>query len=123
MHIAYGIASEGIGHCTRSEAVIQQLIRQGHTIDIFTSGRAYEVLKKKHLDVHKIKGFHLVYDKNAVCLNWSVLTNLAKLPKELIPTIRTLATVFRKKQPQIIISDFEFFTAAVGKLLMIPVIA
>jgi len=123
VHIAYGIASEGMGHCTRSEAVIEYLLKQGHTVDIFTSKRAYEVLKKKYQRVHKIKGFHLVYENTSVSLNQSIFSNIATLPHEFVSTIRVLVKVFRQTRPQVIISDFEFFTSAVGKLLMIPVIA
>jgi len=46
MRILYGVSGEGMGHSTRSAAIID-VIRKEHKIKIVSSGKPYEYLKKK----------------------------------------------------------------------------
>jgi uncharacterized protein (TIGR00661 family) len=112
-----------MGHCTRSDTVIEYMLKKGHEVIIFTSGRAYEVLSKKYPSVHCIKGFWLNYENGMLNIGKSIMTLIKHLPKELLPTLKTLTKELVRHKPHVIISDFEFFTTAAGRVLGIPVIA
>ena len=49
--IIYGVLGEGMGHATRSSAVIEYLLKKGHHVHIFTSNRAVDFLSKKFKNV------------------------------------------------------------------------
>jgi uncharacterized protein (TIGR00661 family) len=122
--IAYGISSEGMGHATRSNAVIEHLQEQGHDVHIFTSDRAYDFFEKKNFNqLYRIKGFHLIYKGDELANTTSFFNLFKTLPKDFFPTLRTIANEFYTIKPDIIVSDFEFFTAFFGKHLGIPVIS
>jgi uncharacterized protein (TIGR00661 family) len=123
MRIVYGVASEGMGHATRSHAVIEWLLSKGHEVHIFTSDRAFDFFSKKYANVYRIKGFHLVYDKNRLDSNKSLLWNIRHLPEGFMPAMQTIAKAFKELKPNVVISDFEFFTDFLGKAAGIPVVA
>lgn len=122
MRIAYGVASEGMGHATRSQSVIDRLIRHGHSVEIFSSDRAYDFFEKKGYRVHRVKGFHLIYEGNRLANAKSALAIVKNLPQGLLPAFRTVAHEFSRFRPHVVVSDFEFFTAFAGKAAGIPVI-
>lgn len=123
MRIAYGVGSEGMGHATRSQAVIDLMLSHGHEVHIFTSDRAFDFFAPKYKNVHRVKGFHLVYEENRLNSRKSVLWNIRHLPEGFMPAIRTVARMFEQLKPNVIVSDFEFFTAFFGRAGGIPVIA
>ncbi len=123
LKIAYGICSEGMGHTTRSIAVIDYLLSKGHEVHIFTSDKAYNLLSRKYSNVYQIKGFHLVYEGDRLKNTRSVINIVKNLPKEFFPSLKKVENTFGEIKPNIVISDFEFFTALMGKRLGIPVIS
>ena len=123
MRIIYGVASEGMGHATRSNAVIERLLKHGHDVHIVTSDRAYDFFLKKGFDVHCVKGFHLVYEENKLSSTKSVIWNVKHLPKGFVPSIDIVAQLFDCVKPDVVISDFEFFTAFYGKATGVPVVS
>ena len=44
MKILYGIPSEGMGHATRSQVIIEHLLESGHDVRLATSERALPLL-------------------------------------------------------------------------------
>ena len=121
--IAYGICSEGMGHATRSQVVIDHLLSKGHEVHIFTSDRAYEFFEKQgYQNIHEIRGFHLVYQKDALRNMHSMFKTLREIPEK-IPAFRIIAQAFKDICPQIVISDFEVFTAFLGSTIRVPVIS
>lgn len=122
--IVYGVSSEGMGHATRSHAVITYLLKKGHDVHILTSDRAYDFFAGKYGErVHRIKGFHLIYEDNKLSNTKSTLAMLKTLSSDLRPTFRTLADCFTHLRPHVVISDFDVFSALFGRWCRIPVIA
>jgi uncharacterized protein (TIGR00661 family) len=123
MKIIYGVSGEGMGHATRSSVVIDYLNKNGHEVHVYSSGRAYEFLSKKHDNVRTIKGFNLIYEGDALKNMRSMFSMLRNLPKEFNTTLKTLANHMYEFRPEVIISDFETFTNLIGIEAGIPVIA
>ncbi len=47
MRILFGVFEYGLGHATRSSLLISELIKQGHSVDIISTGDALNFLKTK----------------------------------------------------------------------------
>jgi UDP:flavonoid glycosyltransferase YjiC (YdhE family) len=63
MKILYGVPSEGMGHATRSQVVVEHLLGRGHDVSIATSDRAFEFLEKTFPGHYfRIEGLHLAYE-------------------------------------------------------------
>ncbi len=121
MRILYGVVGEGMGHATRSRVTIGHLLQQGHHVEIVVSGRAHEMLRKHFGDVHRIHGWHLVYEDNEVKKTRTAWSNLKALAAG-IP--RNIAAFDLKGfQPEVVISDFESWSYLFGMANHIPVIS
>jgi len=121
MRILYGVVGEGMGHATRSRVTIEHLLAQGHHVEIVVSGRAHEMLRKHFSDVHRIHGWHLVYEDNEVKKMRTAWSNLKALAAG-IP--RNIAAFDLKGfEPEVVISDFESWSYLFGMANHIPVIS
>jgi uncharacterized protein (TIGR00661 family) len=50
MRILFGVFDWGLGHATRDMPLIQELLREGHRVDIISTGRALNFLKMHFVD-------------------------------------------------------------------------
>jgi uncharacterized protein (TIGR00661 family) len=123
MIIAYGVASEGMGHYTRSAAAIEYLIAKGHQVHIFTSDKVYDLMSKRFKNVHRIEGFHLVYHDGGLLSSKSTVRIIREIPKKALPTLRKIMTLFEEMQPDAIVSDFEPFVAMAARRMGLPLIS
>lgn len=121
--IIYGICSEGMGHATRSKIVIEELIKKGHEVHIFTSGRAYDFLKKSFDTIYEIKPFNLIYDDNKLKTFKSTVNIIETLPIKLIPSLKNILSIIVSKKPKVVITDHEVLTAIVAKHIGVPTIS
>lgn len=119
--ILYSICGEGMGHAVRSSVIIQHLIKNNDVV-VLSSGRAYGYLSKKFDRVYKIAGFNMIYENNAINNLKTFLMGVKRFPKMLRSDFIILLRLIRKFKPDLIISDFEFFSNLVGKIKNIPVI-
>jgi len=120
MRILYGIAAEGMGHATRAKPILDELAKN-HDVHIVTGSRTFKYLSKYFRAIHHVFNFHIIYRKNSVSTLGIILYNIMRSPLLLFSLLKTifLAVTLR---PQLIISDFDSFTAYAGILLGIPVI-
>jgi uncharacterized protein (TIGR00661 family) len=118
--ILYGVAGEGMGHATRTKAVLEQL--RGHDVTVVSSSRAYQYLRRFFPRVHRIFGFHIIYWNNSVSNAGIFLSTIARLPWLTYSFLRTfwLALTLR---PDVIVTDYEPFTCYAGALLGIPTVS
>jgi uncharacterized protein (TIGR00661 family) len=120
--IVYGIQSTGFGHYTRSKAIIQYLISQGHDIQVVTSGKAVSLLKDEH-DVAPIESFSFSFKGNRVSYSQTLIKQLANMKNIYFDGYQKTLAIVRDFKPDVIITDFEFFSAIAGKQLRIPVVS
>lgn len=122
MRILYGVVGEGMGHATRSRVVIEHLLAQGHEVEIMVSGRAHDMLRKHFKDVHRVHGWHLVYEDNAVKKTRTALSNLLDLAKD-APLLEKAYRQLDDFRPEVVISDFESWTYMYAQAHHLPVIS
>ncbi|MDX9722929.1 MAG: glycosyltransferase family protein [Myxococcota bacterium] len=123
MKILYGVVGDGMGHAIRSSVLIPQLLSWGHELRIMVSGRAHAFLKARFPGVEEIWGMAMVYGDNevqkrstAVELFKGALSGLPKNVAQYFATTESFA-------PDLVISDFETFSALYGHNHRIPVIS
>ncbi len=127
--IFYAVSGEGMGHATRSEVVIKHLLNKKHKLVIFSYDRAFKYLKKEFkgkkniLEVVEISGINFVYEKNEFKLGKTVLQESSKIKPFLVDNNRIITDKIVEYSPNLIISDFEPFSATIASLLKIPIIA
>ena len=122
MRILYGVVGEGMGHATRSRVVIEHLLASGHEVHVLVSGRAHAMLSKHFNGVHRVHGWHLVYEDNVVKKGKTAWSNLVDLLRE----APILANAYRQLddfRPEAVISDFESWSYVYAKSHHVPVIS
>lgn len=122
MRILYGVVGEGMGHATRSRVVIEHLLLAGHEVHVLVSGRAHEMLSKHFQGVHRVHGWHLVYEDNVVKKKKTAWSNLVDLFKE-APILERAYRQLDDFRPEVVISDFESWSYVYAQAHHLPVIS
>ena len=120
MNLLYGLASEGMGHTTRSKVVIEYLRSQSHRVLVATSGRAAKLLGPN--DLIEIVGLVLAYDDGAMDFNKSILANVARIQQ----LFTRQAEAFREVDhfaPDAVVTDLEPFATFYASTRSLPLIA
>jgi uncharacterized protein (TIGR00661 family) len=120
--IIYAACGEGMGHAIRTSVVLEHL-KQENDIIVFASGRAFEYLSGKFEDVYKIYGFNTVYENNAVNDKKTFIKAMKNLPRDVRDNIKLLYSIANEFKPDIIISDFEFYSNILSKIIRVPMIS
>lgn len=122
----YCICGEGMGHATRSEVIIEKLIKK-HEIVIFSYDRAYDYLKKrfenKVLDVVDIVGLNFVYENNQFMVGKSIINERKKFNKLITENFPKYIKYVVKYDPFLIITDYEIISSRLAWILKIPLIS
>jgi len=112
-----------MGHATRSKVVIEYLL-QAHNVQVVSSSRAYQFLSKAFPGrVHEIKGLHFAYKNAQVSKLGTFLLNLQSAPSALLHNFSQYLFINRRFKPDVIISDFEYFTSFFSKQHRIPLLS
>jgi uncharacterized protein (TIGR00661 family) len=116
-NILYGVAGEGMGHATRSKLVIDHLLSKGHKVNIVTSNRSFDFLKKSFpkVNVTEIAGLVLVYEDNKLNNFKSALANMKF--KKGMKAFNTVKKIIVSEKIELIISDFEPTVAYMAGLI------
>lgn len=123
MRILYGVCGEGMGHASRSDVVARHLASRGHRIHFACSaGRALDYLRSRwgHDAVTEVPGFKLVVEHNRVMLTQTLLENAFN---HLMSSASHVASALSVVEPDVVIDDFDAWTARYAKLLRKPLIA
>lgn len=110
--ILYGVAGEGFGHSSRSELIGQRLVEAGHNVFFAASRKSYNYLKSTfNRKVQPVYGLSFHYHDGRVHPMKTIIQNLTGL-REGVPTNRRLfSKIANNFKPDIVISDFEPFSA------------
>jgi uncharacterized protein (TIGR00661 family) len=120
--IIYAACGEGMGHAIRTSVVLEHLKKDNEVV-VFASGRAFEFLAEKFDDVYKIYGFNTVYENNAVNDKKTFIKAMKTLPRDVKDNIRLLYNIANEFKPDLIISDFEFYSNILSKIIRVPMIS
>lgn len=120
--IIYSVCGEGMGHAIRGRVLLNHLTKNNE-VHIFASDRAYDYLSAHFDNVYKIGGFNTVYEDNTVQNTKTFIKGMKDLPGDLKKSLRLMYSVAKAVKPQIIISDFEFYSNLLSKVLRVPLIS
>jgi uncharacterized protein (TIGR00661 family) len=110
--IIYAVAGEGFGHSTRSHLIGQRLIDAGHNVMFVGSKKSLLYLKQYFGErVKEVFGLSYAYDKGYVDPIRTLKRNLVKLPKGHRRNVELFKKHFEPFEPDLVISDFEPFSA------------
>ncbi len=122
MRILYGVAGEGMGHATRSQVFLTDLVGD-HEVLVVASGRAHDYLARHFPAVREILGFTLAYEDNAI-RRWETVTqNLRGAVSRWPAQVRSFYDIARDFEPDVVISDFESFVLTVARRERVPAIS
>jgi uncharacterized protein (TIGR00661 family) len=124
MRILYGVVGEGMGHAMRSRVILDELVRR-HEVQVVVSGRAYDYLQARaseHLAVKKIWGYSIVYEDNEVQSFKTLLENVKGAVRGWPENVRAYFDLAEKFEPEMVISDFESWSALYAKYHRLPVL-
>jgi len=110
--IIYAVAGEGFGHSSRSHLIGQRLIDTGHDC-IFVGSRKSLLYLKQYFGprVREIFGLSFAYEKGRIDKSETLKKNLLKLPEANKQNEELFKKHFEPFEPDLVISDFEPFSA------------
>ncbi len=123
MRILYGVVGEGMGHAMRSRVIVEHLLAKGHDVEIMASSRAADALSKRFEDVHRIHGLHIISEENRVRFGKTLLSNVLKGSAGIPRQIEAYFEMTDDFEPEVVISDFESWSAIYGETHRKPVIS
>ena len=125
MRILYGVCGEGMGHATRSDVIARHLASRGHQIQFTCSrGRALDYLRSRWGagSVTEVPGFRLVVKNNRVMLAHTLVDNALNHIMSSASAV-DIIPAFRVTKPDVVIDDFDAWTARYAKFFRKPLIA
>jgi len=129
MRILYGVVGEGLGHATRSRAIIEHLAAAGHRVRVVVSSRAHGFLKDRlagHelVDVEEIQGLSLAFDGGTLDVWETVVTNLEMAPRKLRKNLAVYTKIVEEGfTPDCVFTDYESFAYLYAKNHRLPVVS
>lgn len=112
--IFYGVAGEGLGHASRTLAVIDSMPEI--EFHVFTFGKAYEFFQKiQYPHLHNINGLMFQYKNCKVDYPRLAYQAVVYFCTHINKNIRYISDQSRKLNPQLFISDFEPSVARASK--------
>src|SRR3989338_4818551 len=120
--ILYGVAGEGMGHAIRSWVLIKELMKK-HKVKVVCGDNAYDFLSKKVNDIERVSALRLMYLRNKVSSVKTVISNIKNLKKGRKHSIKVVENAIRDFKPDVVISDFEYFSSLSAKRHKLPLIA
>ena len=121
MRILYGVVGEGMGHATRSRAIIERLVER-HEVEVMASGRARAYLART-VEVRDVWGLTLAYDDNAVRRWATVAQNLTGAMAGWPRNVRACLRTAEEFAPDVVVTDFESLSHLYGRLHRLPIIS
>lgn len=123
MRILYGVNGEGMGHAMRSAVVAEHLLSKGHQVQfVSNNGKALKFLENKFPGrVVSCVGLNMVLERNKVNPLATFGLNVAR--QLLASPFLHLFTAAQVRIPDVVISDFEPWSARFAGLLRKPLIA
>ena len=110
--IIYGVAGEGFGHSSRSHLIGQRLIGAGHDVMFVGSRKSHLYLKQYFGErVKEIFGLSFVYEDGRIDKSETLKKNLCNLPEGARLNDEVFKQYIEPFEPELVISDFEPFSA------------
>ena len=109
--IIYGVAGEGFGHSSRSHLIGRRLIDSGHDLMFAGYGKSLQYLNRYFRNVREIFGLSFAYQQQRIDKSETLRRNLLNLPEGNRQNDELFRRHFKPFEPDLVISDFEPFSA------------
>jgi UDP:flavonoid glycosyltransferase YjiC (YdhE family) len=123
MKVLYGVNGEGLGHATRSEVVIDMLLRRGHDVRVVSSGSAFSRLRERLPRVDEIFGLSFAMEQGEIHRWATMRLNVLNLSRELPETVRHWLAVVHDWRPDVVVTDFEPLSALYARSMLVPLVS
>lgn len=118
--IFYGVMGDARGHLSRSLSVAQHM--PSHAF-LFAGGGTVSDLKKEGYDVVELEMLATKYKKSRVDFMATLGNALSLLVKRKSAIVKRLAEIIEDFNPDLILSDYEFFTPLAARYLGRPCVS
>lgn len=120
--IFYGLSGEGLGHASRTLAMIDAL--PDYEVHVFTYGKALDYFNKlNYPHTHQIEGMMFSYNKGKVDYLQTGWTALKYFFDGLHRNARTIQSYAKCLKPDLYVADFEPSIARAAKLDRVPLVS
>lgn len=119
--ILYSINGEGMGHATRSMALIQELRKKHDVMVIAGSSRVYPYVKNIHPKTKMYEGIRITYKDDEVDDYETLKKYFRWITNESPSSIKKIYKIFKSYKPDILLTDFDGTTSYIANVLDIPV--
>lgn len=122
--IIYGVAGQGFGHSSRSHLIGQYLLDTGNDVIFAASNQSYSYLKTYFKDMVKpVAGLHFVYSNGSIAPLKTLKSNISYYKNSHHKNLELFRETFEPFDPDLVITDFEPFSAWWAFLNKIPYIS
>lgn len=123
MRILYGITGEGLGHTMRARVVLPHLVARGHHVLVAASARPRDLFTRLGFDVVPIEGLSIRYRDGAAQRIETLVANARSALPALRGNVTRALTDVLDFAPDVVISDFDSFSYAIGRAIGCRVVA
>ncbi len=122
--ILYAAAGDGYGHAVRAHAVGQGLLERGHDVQFISCNQTIDYLKPHFPDrIHNVFGLLMVFNNGRNAPIRTAISNVRRAATDLAPSNRAVKTLLKTYKPDLVITDFEPFTALWARRYGIPFVS
>jgi uncharacterized protein (TIGR00661 family) len=119
--LLYGVNGEGMGHATRSQVVIDALLRN-HDVRVVASGAAFRYLRDRLPRVDEIFGPSFAMKEGEIQRWATVRQNFTRGPRELPDTVKHWLGLVDEWRPEVVITDFEPLAGLYARATRTPLV-
>ncbi len=120
--IVYALSGQGRGHTSRAMAITAALREHGHAVTFCGGGMARRILEEEGEPVIPVPALRQVMDSNRIQYGKTICCN-SKILLQMPAVLNRLADTFDALQPDLLITDFEAFSARTAERMGLPVLS
>ncbi len=122
--ILYAASGDGYGHAVRTHSVGDALMQRGHDVRFLSSYKTNDYLRAYYPDrIEEVFGLFTIYNQGKVEPYQTLLYNFRRAVTDLAPFNENVRRLMKTFRPDLLITDFEPFSAFWARRLGIPFIS
>ena len=121
-HIVYALSGQGRGHTSRAMAITAALRQRGHAVTFCGGGMAQRILEDEGEQVIPVPALRQVMESNRIQYGKTICCN-GKILLQMPAVLDRLTDAFDALQPDLLITDFEAFSARAAERMGLPVLS
>ena len=121
MRVLYGVNGEGMGHATRSQVVIDELLKT-HDVRVVASGAAFRYLRDRLPRITEVFGPSFAMREGQIQRWATVRQNFALAPGAVPATVKRWMGMVEEWRPEVVVTDFEPLAGLYARATKTPLI-